>query len=165
MLTGADLLAYESEKPGQNEGSEQGSEDQGFDDEDDVPGVPLAQERIEGADAVVVGEIEQDVGESGDAGEQVEPSPAALGHRLRRVLPAAALPERVEKPDECDGDGGDEWNAKESVGDAAMLDESVGGAFEVGEDVDVGGLGGQGHGESGERGLAVESRTRQGGPG
>jgi len=39
-----------------------------LEDEDDVPGVPLFGERPEGAHAVVIGEVEQDVAEAGEAG-------------------------------------------------------------------------------------------------
>ncbi len=79
--------------------------------------------------------------------------------------PPQALPERVQQPDEADDQRGEDGNCKKSVGDATVLDESAGRALEVGEDVDVGRFGGEGHGEGGESGLAIEARTGKGSSG
>ncbi len=55
--------------------------DDGFDDEDDGGGVPVRVEGEEGADAVVVGVVEEDVAEERDEGEEIEAGPVDWGGR------------------------------------------------------------------------------------
>ncbi len=121
VLTCADLLRHHSKKPRQHQGRNQHRKYQRLNDEDDVPGIPLAREGIERADAVVIGEVQQNVGEPGDAGKQIQPSPAARGRRGQFVSPAAALPEASTSQTEANHQPGDDGDSKKRVGDAAML--------------------------------------------
>ena len=69
----------ESEEGGRDESEEEEEKDDGLEDEYDGAGVPVGVEGKEGADAVVVGPVEQEVAEQGDEGEAIEEAPADGG--------------------------------------------------------------------------------------
>ncbi len=85
------------------------------------------------------------------------------GDGLLRVFSVGAP--AVEEPDSSDDNCGFEWYADKCVGDAAMVLEGCDGAVDGPEGVDVGGLGGDGHGEGGVGGLAVEAGAGEDGSG
>jgi hypothetical protein len=61
---------------------------------------------------------------------------------------------------EVDGAGdreGDEGRSQESVGNAAMVFKDGDGAAKSPENIEIGGLGGEGHGQGGVGGAAIES--------
>src|SRR5207253_2148402 len=62
--------------------------------------------------------------------------------------------------DEEHDQGGDNRNAEDGVGESAMVDEADGAALEIPEHVDVGGFGGERHGESCKRSFAGEAGAR-----
>ncbi len=71
----------------------------------------------------------------------------------------------MEEPDGADDGGGFEGQAEEGVGHAAMVLEVCDGAANRPEGVEVGGFGGDGHGEGGVGGLAVEAGAGEDGTG
>ena len=113
--------------------------------------------RPERAHAVVIGEVEQNVAESGEAGVEEEQSPARWEVRIFH-LASAQTPDQI---DEADYYGGVEWKSEEGVGEAAMVGEGEGRATEAAEDVQVRSLGGERERERGQRRLAVESGAAQ----
>ncbi len=162
----------EAEEGWGDERDEQQEEDEGFEDEDEGAGVPVGVEGKEGANAVVVGPVEQDVAEKGDEGEAVEEAPAdrglwsgdvggggvegLVGDGVRMGLFSVRAP-AVEEPDGADDDGGFERYADEGVGDAAVVLEGCDGAAYGPEGVEVGGFGGDRHRDGGVGSLAVEA--------
>ena len=73
---GANFVVDQREEGRHDQSEQEAGEHDGLEDEDDVPGVPLFGEGPEGADAIVVGKIEEDVAESGEAGIEEKQSPA-----------------------------------------------------------------------------------------
>ena len=71
----------------------------------------------------------------------------------------------VEEPEDGDDDGGFEGKPEEGVGDAAMMLKGGDGTVERPEDVEVGGFGGDGHGDCGVGSLAIEPRAGEAGSG
>src|SRR5579862_5542107 len=67
-------------------------------DENDVPRIPLLGKWPERPYAVVVGEIEQDVADSGDVSKKEEPSPAWRALGIFDRLPAQ-IPDQVNETD------------------------------------------------------------------
>ena len=67
--------------------------------------------------------------------------------------------------DGADDERGFEGEAEEGVGDAAVVLEGGDGAAEGPEGVEVGRFGGEGHGEGGVGGLAVEAGAGEAGSG
>ena len=66
----------EGENGGDDEGEGEDGPEDGLGDEDEVGGVPAGVEGKEGTDAVVIGEVEKEMGERcGECGE-VDPGPA-----------------------------------------------------------------------------------------
>ena len=181
LAAGADLAVGEGEDGGHDERGEERSEDQGFEDEDDVPGVPAGIEGEEGAESVVVGEVEEEMAEDGDEGEEPDEEPVWFegGRRwmvgLRWALPPVAEDTKdgassvvdgarriagCEAVPEVDGSGGgegDEGCSEKGVGDAAVVLEGGDRAAECPEHVEVGRFGGEGHGEGCVGGAAVEA--------
>ena len=137
--------------------------------------IPARIEGKKGADAVVVGPVEQDVAESGDERGEVDPEPA---HRLmparRAVRPvverrgsakASTLSPTMEEPG-CSRDrSGDEGDCDEGMRDAAMMLQLFDGPGETPDDVEVGGFGGQHGGQRGVGGFAIESGAADAGAG
>ena len=66
-LSRADFFIDQREEGWNDQSEQQEAKHDGIEDEDNVPGVPLLGERPERANTVVVGEIEQDVAETGKA--------------------------------------------------------------------------------------------------
>ncbi len=63
-----DFLVNQREERRNDQSEEQEAEQDGLEDENDVPGVPPFGKRPERAHAVIVGEVEQNVAEPGEAG-------------------------------------------------------------------------------------------------
>jgi hypothetical protein len=166
----ADFAADETEEDGGDESGEEEEQDDGLDDGDDGGGVPAGVEGEKGADAVVVGVVEEDVAEEGDEGEEIEARPVdRCGGGCLRAMGIAGLlaiqEQAVGEPEEADDCCGFEGDAEEGVGDASMVLEDGDGALEGPEDVDVGKLGGDGHGGGGVGGFAVEAGAGEDGSG
>lgn len=152
----ADFGVDESEEVGGDEGEEEHCEDDGFEDEDEGAGVPAGVEGEEGTDAVVVGPVEEDVAEEGDEGEGVEEGPANGGDAFSWQSGGIATgAPAVDEPDGTDYDGCFEGKADEGVGPAAMVLEGSDGTVDGPEDVEVGDLSGDDHGDGGVGGFAV----------
>ena len=132
-----------------------------FDDEDDVPRIPLLGKRPEGANPVVVGEIEQDVAETGQAGVEEQPAPA---RRQVGVVEFAASKTPYEVH-ESDYRQGVERHSDEGMGESAMVGEAEGRAAKSADHVEVGRFGRQRQSERGQRRLAVQSGASQAGAG
>ena len=71
----------------------------------------------------------------------------------------------MEEPDRAYDDGGFEGKAEEGVGPSAMVLEGGDGALDGPEDVEVGGFGGERHGQGGVGGLPVEAGAGEDGSG
>jgi hypothetical protein len=81
------------------------------------------------------------------------------------VCGAALQTPAMEEPESADDYGCFEGEADEGVGPSAVVLEGGDGAFEEPEDVEVGDLGGEGHGGGGVGGLAVEAGAGEDGSG
>ena len=152
-LAGTDFSVYQREEGRRNQSEQQAGEHDRLEDEHDVPGVPLFGEWPKRTDAVVVGEIEQDVAETGEAGVEEKQSPAWRKLWIFQFAPSPT-PEQVYKTNDHSSV---EWNPEERVGEAAMMGEAERGAAETAKHVDVGSFSGERKRERGQRGLAVES--------
>ena len=75
----ADFAADEAEEGRGDESDQEDEKEDGLEDEDEGAGVPARVEGKEGAEAVVVGPVQQEVAEQGDEGEAVEQAPADGG--------------------------------------------------------------------------------------
>ena len=71
----------------------------------------------------------------------------------------------MEEPDGANEDGCFEGDAEEGVGPAAMVLEAGDGAVDGPEGVEVGGFGGEGHGQGGVGGFAIETGAGEDGAG
>ena len=112
----------------------------------------------EGAEAVVVGPIQQQVREQGDEGAEEKPGEAEGG------FGGAGSQAMIEV--EGGGDeGGFYGHGEESVGNAAVVLEGGERAAEAPEGVDIGQLGGDDHGEGGVGGPAIEAGAGKDGAG
>ena len=129
----------------------------------------MGVERGEGAQAVVVGVVEEQVAAKSDEGEEPEQAPAdGSGGRFGQKFGergCATFAPVVEEIDEGDDEGGFELEAEEGVGPAAVMLEGGDGAADGAEVVEVRSLGGEGHGEGGVGGPAVEAGTGEDGAG
>src|SRR5476651_2254284 len=105
------------------------------------------------------------MGKTRHAGEQIQKAPAPRRWNWPVTISASALPHRINQPDQADDDCGKHGYSQKCVGDAAVLNESNRGALEVREYVDVRCFGSKRHGDCGERGLAIKSRSGEGGSG
>jgi DNA ligase (NAD+) len=169
----ADFAADEAEERGGNEGDEEKQKDDRFEDEDEGAGVPARVEGEEGAYAVVVGPVEEEMAEEGDEGEEVEQAPADGGGAfagcglvgLDRLGAGAAGSPAMDEVDGGYDDCGFEGQAEEGVGPAAMVLEGGDGTVDGPEGIEVGGFGGEGHGYGGVGCFAVEPGTREAGSG
>ncbi len=157
-LARADLLVDQPEQRGHHQAGDQGQGHERLDDEDDVPGVPGVVEGREGADTVVVGEVEEDVQHAAQTGIQEEQPPAG-GERGR----LAAQP--VEGVDDAQGEGRIQREPEQGVGEAAMVGEAGHRAEEVHHHVDVRHLAGDGHDGGGVGGGAVQPGAADAGAG
>ena len=77
----ADFLVDQAEQRRHRQPRDQQDPDHRIDDEDDVPGVPAIIERLEQANAVSGGVVEQQMTERRQHGAEIEIAPA---HRQRR---------------------------------------------------------------------------------
>ena len=75
------FAADEAEEGRGDESDQEDEKEDRFEDEDEGAGVPAGIEGKEGAEAVVVGPVEQEMTEQGDEGEAVEQTPADGGAR------------------------------------------------------------------------------------
>ena len=109
------------------------AEHDGLEDENDVPGIPLLGKRPERAHAVIVGEVEQNVAETGEAGIEKEQSPAR-----RKVgifyLASAQTPNQI---DEAEHHRGVDRNSKKRVRESTMMRKAERRAAESAENVEI----------------------------
>src|ERR1017187_3960495 len=117
---GADFPVDETEEQWEDQSQNQKGEHDWFDNEDDVPRIPLLGKGPKRAYAVVVGEVEQDVTQSGEAGVEEEQAPAR-GQLGVFDFAAAEAPWQV---DEGDYDEGVERDSQKRVGESAMVGEA-----------------------------------------
>jgi hypothetical protein len=158
-LAFADLGVDEAEEPGASERQEQQQKQDGLEDEDEGAGVPSRVEREEGAQAVVVGPVQEEVREEGKEGEEIKLGPANGG--MGQLGLRAAGADAVQGVESGGDEGGFERDAEESVGDAAMMLEAYEGAAQRPEGVDVRELGGDDHGGGGIGCATVEAGARE----
>ena len=125
-------------KRGNNQAESEHDEQNGFDDEDEIPGDPAFGERPEGTDPVVVGEVEENVTEAGEAGINEEQSPARGKVGIARFA-AAQTPEEIDESDDCRSHDG---HAEERMSETTVMVEAESGSAEAAEDIKVGCLGG-----------------------
>src|SRR5271169_5437773 len=125
-----DFLVNEREKQRNNQSQEQEDEHYRLEDENNVPGVPFLGKWPERTDAVIVGEVEQDVADAGKACVEVKQSPARREIRVFELAPAQT-PDQIN---EADHDGSVEWNSEEGMGEAAMVGEGEGSTAKAAED-------------------------------
>ena len=153
----ADFLIDQGKQQWNGEAEKQHDEQDRLDDVDDIPGDPALGERPEGADSIGGRVVQQNVAEAGEAGIQKKQSPARRKIGIARFA-AAEAPDPVDKRDHG---GGDERYSKKRVGKAAVMIQPEGGTAEAAQDIEIGGLGSEGEGERGERGLAIEAGAAQ----
>ena len=181
----ADFAIGKTEQPGNDERQKEQPIENRLDDEHETAGIPVCIEREERTHAVVVGPVEKDVAERGDAGGEIEPAPmnsrvarhperSLAGFRAKRsrricgcfsgipsITALIAFSPLVDQPHRADHDSRNDRHGPESVRDAAMVLELVDRAAESPEYVEVGGLGGQHGRKRGVGRLAVESGAAQ----
>src|ERR1700729_431353 len=115
-------------------------------------------ERKEGAEAVVIRPVEEEMAEECDEGDAVEQPPANGGAGwLARICTTTAP--AMKEPDGADEDGSLEWETQKGVGPSAMMLKDCDRAVEGPETIDVGHFGSEGHRHSGVGRLAVETRA------
>ncbi len=93
-----DFLVDQAEQRRNDQSQNQEGEHDWLDDEDDVPRIPLLGEGPEGAYAVVVGEVQQDVAEPGQTGVEEEQAPAG-GQIGIFDFAAAEAPQQIHETD------------------------------------------------------------------
>ena len=123
----------------------------------DVPGIPAIVERLEEANAVGGGVVEQQVAERRDHGEQIKISPA---NRQPAALPGGtrfSAPDAMHDVNERQHPRRNQRHAHEAVGDSAMMLQICRTALQAPQYVQVGGFGGQHHRQRGQSALAVEA--------
>src|SRR5215468_446080 len=76
LTTRTDFAAHESEDCGNQQTKQQSREHDGFEDEDNVPGVPVPVKRQEWTHTVVIGEIKQNMTEYSRNPKKEQQSPA-----------------------------------------------------------------------------------------
>jgi hypothetical protein len=146
----------EAEEGWGDESDQEDEEEDRFEDENEgTAGVPARIEWKEGADAVVVGPVEQEMTEQGNEREAVEQAPADGGAGRLAGGGSTGTP-AVEEPDRTDDDGSLEWEAEEGVGPPTMMLKGRDGTVDGPEDVEVGDFGSECHGDGGVGCLAVE---------
>src|SRR5437879_8702311 len=153
----ANFAADEAEEGGGDQSDQEHQEEDGLEDEDEGAGIPARIKRKEGAQAVVVGPVQQKVSEQSDERETVEQAPAYGG--TGRLAGGGGGPTRapaVEEPDSAGDDRGLKWEAEERVGPSAVMLEGSDGAVDGPEAVEVGGFGRDRHRDGGVGSLAVE---------
>src|SRR5215475_3819186 len=91
LTTRADFAAYESEDCRNQQTKQQSPEHDGFEDEDNVPGVPVPVKRQERTHAVVVGEIEQNVTEDSQNPKKEQQAPARREQRRLTTIHSPAM--------------------------------------------------------------------------
>ena len=159
LAAGAYLRPDQTEEQGEDEGQEEQKEDEGVEDEDEGAGVPARIEGREGAEAVVVSEVQGEVAEEGEESERVEQAPAdgGVGELIALGFRGSLQPDAVENVYGCDDYAGFNGESDEAVGDSAMVLKAGDGAEEAPEGVDVGEFGAYRHGEGGVGRASIES--------
>src|SRR5271169_5408699 len=117
LAAGADLFVDQRKKCGENQTQRENDQEDGLDDEDDVPGIPTLGEGPEGTHSVVVGEVEENVAETGQAGVGEEQSPA----RRKVGITGFASAQAPEEIDESDDHGGHQRHAQERMSESAVM--------------------------------------------
>src|ERR1700687_631997 len=140
FVAGADLFVDQRKQCGENQSQRENDEQDGLDDEHDVPGNPALGEWPEGTHSIVISEVEENVAETGQAGIGEEQSPARGQIRIAG-LTAAQAPEQIDKSNDH---GGHERHAEKRMGEAAVMVQTECGASEAAQDVEVGGFSRQG---------------------
>ena len=75
-LARADFSVDQREERRDEQSEQEAGKHNGLEDENNVPGIPLLGKGPERSDAVVIGEVEQDMAKAGEAGKKEEQSPA-----------------------------------------------------------------------------------------
>lgn len=156
-LPRADFFIDQPEERRHDQSKQEAGEHDGIEDEHDVPGVPLLGKRPERPDAVVVGEVEKDVAQTGETGEKEENSPARREIWIFQ-LAAAQTPQET---DEAHNHDGIDRNSEKGMREATMMGKTEGGSAQTAEYVEVWGFGGERERKRGQGGLAIESGASQ----
>src|SRR6266478_5344425 len=140
LAASADLFVDQRKQCRENQAESENDEQDGLDDEDDVPGDPALGKWPEGAHSVVIGEVEENVAEAGEAGVDEEQSPA----RRKIGIAGLASAQAPDEIDESNDHGGHQRDAQERMCESAVMVQAERGAAEAAEDVKVGGFSGEG---------------------
>src|SRR5258708_8692005 len=132
FAAGADLFVDQRKQCRENQAECENDEQDGLDDENYVPGNPTLGKRPEGAHSVIIGEVEENVAEAGEAGVGEEQSPA----RRKIGITGFAAAQSPEEIDESNDHGRDQRDAQERMSEAAMMVQAERGTAEAAEDVE-----------------------------
>src|SRR5438045_2602736 len=149
------LAADQAEERWRDESDQKNKKEDWLEDKDEGAGVPAWIKGKEGAEAVVVGPVQQKMTKQGDEREAIKQTPAYRGTGRLGRGDSSRTP-AMEEPDSAGDDRRLEWEAEEGVGPSAVMLESSNGAVEGPEAVEVGDFGCWGHGDGGVGCLSVE---------
>src|SRR5215472_10212791 len=145
----------------QDQSADQDGIERWLNDENDVPGVPLPPKRPKRSHAIVVGEVEQDVTQTGDIGKEEQQSPAR-----RKVGNVGSSSSKKPNQVHDRGDhGGSKYQSRKGMCEATVMGKAVYRTSKSQKDVEVRGLGGKRHGRGGESCFAIESCSSEDGTG
>ena len=168
LAANADLLVDEAKQRGQYQPGDQQYPDDRVKDVNEVPRVPAVVEGLEQTYAVRGGVVEQEMTQRRDHRNEVQVAPAdrefwpARGGRFWRPQ---AQPQAMHAVHQGQRRRRHERHADEAVGNSAMVLQGCKLALQHPEHVDIGGFGGQHHGQRGESAFAIKARTRHAGAG
>src|SRR6266702_261677 len=117
FAAGADLFVDQRKQCRENQAQRKNDEQDGLDDENDIPGDPALGKWPEGAHSVVVGEVEENVGKAGEAGVGEEQSPA----RRKIGITCFATAHTPDEIDESNDYGGHQRDAQERMCESAVM--------------------------------------------
>src|SRR6266446_3558548 len=117
LAASADLFVDQRKQCRENQAESENDEQDGLDDENDVPGNPALGERPERAYSIVVGEVEENVAEPGQAGVGEQQSPA----RGKIGIAGFAAAQSPEEIDESNDYGGHQRDAQERMCESAVM--------------------------------------------
>src|SRR5262249_42241909 len=123
----------------QDEAQHEHGENHWLEDENDVPGIPLFRKRPEGANAIIVCEVKQDMAQPCQVGKQEQEAPA-WGEIWVPRSAATQSPHCVYKTRD---QRFHEHKAENRVGESAMMFKSEDRPVQAAKHIQVGGLGRQ----------------------
>ena len=159
------FAADEAEEGRGDESDQEDEKEDGLEDEDERAGVPARVERKEGAEAVVVGPVQQEVTKQGDEGEAVEQSAQRMGALGGLLEVARRVRQRWKSQIAPTTIAASNGMPEEGVGPSAMMLKGSDGAFDGPENVEVGRFGSERHGNGGVGCFAVEPGSGEAGSG